>query len=254
MNTILALAANTYKEAIRDKVLYIIIFFALAFIASSLLLYDLSMRQDVKIIKDMGLGSISAFGTIITLFLGSNMLFKEIDKKTIYNILSKPIKRSHFIFGKFFGLAFVLLLISAGLAFVFWGVMTLKGEAFSSMFLISIFLSYLKLLFLTSFVIFFSTFTSPILTMFLSIGVFIIGHITEHLKSVANGLENESMAKILDAAYYLLPNFNINNIQNSVVYNIDVDIQYIIIGIGYTLLYTLLILMLSAHIFNKKEF
>jgi len=254
MKALVAVVKNTFKEAIRDRVMYVIVIFGVVLVVASLLLYDLSLRQDIKMIKDFGLASISLFGIIVTLFLGSNMVFKEIDKKTIYLVLSKPIKRYMFLIGKFLGLSLVLLCITAFLTIIFYAVLMVRGESLSSLFLLSIFFSYLEMLFLNSFVIFFSTFASPILATFLSIGVFILGHTVDSLLWIVEKTESIFVERFCTALYYVLPNFELLNFKNQVVYGISISLKHGLFVFGYAVFYIIFILFVSSRVFQKKEF
>jgi len=251
---VLTIAKNTLKEVLRDKILYIILFFALAMMAFSTLLYELSMKQDVRIIKDLGLGMISMFGIIITLFIGSSMLYKEIDKKTIYLVLSKPVKRSSFLLGKFIGLAIVLLLITLGLTASFFIILYIRDIPFNYLFLIAIFFTYLELLFLVSVTIFFSTFTSPIITIFSTLVVFLTGRsvtaIFVYIAKISSGMTQT----ILKGLFYLVPNLEHVNIINQVVYGVPVSLKQGSLVIGYIVLYTFFLLFISQITFEKKDF
>ena len=118
MNEILVIALNTFREARRDRILYSLILFALLVIASSLVFSTISAEQYNKIVKDFGLASISIFGVMISIFLGTGLVYKEIEKKTVYNIFSKPVERYQFILGKYLGLAITVLVITASMALI----------------------------------------------------------------------------------------------------------------------------------------
>jgi len=211
------IAKNTLKEAIRDKILYIILFFALGMMGFSTMLYYLSMQQDVKIMKDIGLGMISIFGIIITIFVGSNMLFKEVDKKTIYTVMSKPINRTTFLFGKFLGLSSVLLIVTLGLTLAFFIVLTSRGVPFELLFLQSIFFSYMEMIFVISVTIFFSTITSPIITTFSTLAVFLVGRSTEAIFIFIGKLDAGIGQDVLMGLFYLIPNLESVNLINQAV-------------------------------------
>jgi len=253
MKTI-TIARNTVKEAIRDKILYIILIFAFGMMGFSTLLYYLSMRQDVKIMKDIGLGMISLFGIIITLFIGSSMLFKEIDKKTIYTVLSKPLNRTTFIIGKFIGLCTVLLIITASLTISFFLVLFLKDVPFELIFLESILFSYLEMVFIIAVTIFFSTLTSPIITTFCTLVVYLVGHSIEAIKIYIDKLDPGIMQKIMDFVFYFVPNLEATNLKNQVVYGESIGYHQGIMVVGYVIVYTLLLLYISSITFKHKDF
>jgi len=250
----ITIAKNTIKEVLRAQVLYLIIFLALGMMAFSTVLYYLSMRQDVKIMKDVGLGMISIFGVIITIFIGSSMLFKEIDKKTIYTVLSKPVDRNTFLIGKFLGLSSVLFIITAGLTLAFYLILLLKDVPFDSLFLLSILFSYFEMIFLTAVTIFFSTLTSPIITIFSTLVIFLVGHSVDSINSFISKLDSGFASYVLKGIFYLLPNLEALNLKNQVVYNVGLDPNYALLIVLYVFIYIALLLFISSITFKNKDF
>jgi ABC-type transport system involved in multi-copper enzyme maturation permease subunit len=104
MKTLFALTKNTFRETIRDRILLVIVFFGVILIIATQLLSELSVRQDEKVLLDLGLGLIDIFGMLVTIFVGTQLIFREVDKRTIFVVLSKPVSRSSFLISKFFGL------------------------------------------------------------------------------------------------------------------------------------------------------
>ncbi|HEC21048.1 MAG TPA: ABC transporter permease [Candidatus Peregrinibacteria bacterium] len=253
MNTILVLAKNTFREAIRDRVMYIILFFAALMILSTFLLGTISLGQEAKITQDIGLSAISIFGVIITIFIGSRLLFKEIDRHTIYTILSKPVTRTQFILGKFIGLGLVLLVVTLIMALVFLGIVWIQGTGFKFILLQAIFLSYLEFLLLLALAIFFSTFTSPLVTTFCTFLLFIIGHMTEDLLVFAEQSQSIVFQKIINTIYYIVPNLENFNLKNEIVYNLGYSLGKFGLVLLYFLLFTGLILFFAGLIFKKQE-
>ena len=159
-----AIALNTFKETIRDRILFLLLFFAAVFIVFSRLLALLTVGDRVKIIKDVGLSSISLFGVLMAILMGTGLVYKEIDKKTIYTLLSKPIHRYQFILGKFFGLVLTLSLMLLLMSLVYLIVVFLHTFQIEWKMLIAIFFIFVELLLITSVAILFSCFctmTSP---------------------------------------------------------------------------------------------
>ena len=159
-----AIALNTFKEAVRNKIFYLLIAFGVFFAMSSKLISLLTIGNETKVLKDVGLASIHFFSVLIAIFTGINLVYKEIEKKTIYNILSKPISRSSFIIGKFFGLAFTLLVALVSMAVIFFFFLFISTGELDTRVLIFFFLLYMELLIITAISLLFSSFSTPILS------------------------------------------------------------------------------------------
>lgn len=254
------LALNTLKETIRDKVLYVILIFALIMISSGLLLSFLSLNQQSKIVMDLGLSSISIFGLILTVFVGTSLVSKEIDKKTIYLLISKPIRRSGFIFGKFLGLSITLLIIMVAMAITFyavlWYTLSLTHESIwtfvpnSAMALILI---YLEMMLLTASAIFFSTFASPVMSAMFTLGVYIIGHMSNDLLSLGEMSGQAFFSQFTQLIFYILPDLERLNLKN-VLMSQPVSMEIFGSSLAYGLSYIAALLILSMVIFEGKEF
>jgi ABC-type transport system involved in multi-copper enzyme maturation permease subunit len=251
---IYTIAKNTLREAIRDKILYIILFFALGMMGFSTMLYYLSMQQDVKIMKDIGLGMISIFGIIVTIFVGSNMLYKEVDKKTIYTVLSKPVDRTSFIIGKFIGLSTVLFLVTFGLTIAFYLVLLIKDVPFEVIFLEAILFSYFEMLFMISVTIFFSTLTSPIITTFSTLAVFLTGRSTDAIHLFISKMEEGLGQDVMMGIFYMIPNLESVNLINQVVYGESIGLKLGAITFVYIFLYIFLLIFISTITFQRKDF
>lgn len=252
MSGLWALARNTFRETIRDRILYVLVVFALLMIGSSLLFGTLTISQDTKIVLDLGLGAIEIFGVAIAIFVGTSMIYKEIDKRTVYVVITKPIARSTFLLGKFLGLAMTLsvLLLLMGLGFA--GLALFKG-GFNSQLLVSIGLIGIELLLLVAMTVFFSTFASPIMSMVFTFCLYLIGHNTETLRSLAHKA-GPVLRAVIDGLYYLLPNLSTFDAKNLAVYGEAIPAWRIMWALAYGLAYTIALLATSAAIFERREF
>jgi len=253
MNKILGLALNTFRETIRDRILYAIVVFALLMIAGTLFLGTLTIGQDLKILLDVGLAAIELFGVAIAIFVGTSLLHKELDKRTVFTVLTKPVSRWQFILGKFLGLSatlgiLLLLMGSAFLGLVLWKAGSLPPGLVGTIGLIGI-----QLALLVAVSLFFSTFTSPVLSMVLTFCLYFIGHNSEnlHLLSQKAGPAARMAA---DALYYALPNLSVFDLKNAVVYGATVSGGQWIGAIAYGSLYTAALLAIAGGIFERREF
>lgn len=256
----LPLARNTLRETIRDKILYVILLFALLMIASSILLSFLSLNQQDKIVFDLGLSAISIFGLIITVFVGTNLVSKEIDKKTIYLILSKPIRRGDFILGKFLGLSLTLgvIILAMGAAFftVLWYTMSLTDSDFMAWLpnaSMALALIYIEMLLLTAAAIFFSTFSTPVMSAMFTLGLYMIGHMSNDMLNFGKLTGQESLNRVVEAVFYVVPDLERLNLKNVLV-NEVVSPEVFASSLSYGLLYIAGLLLLSMMIFEGREF
>jgi Cu-processing system permease protein len=253
--SIIPIAYNTYKESVRDKILYVILLFSVFMTGTSFFLSALSLGQNNKIVVDLGLASINIFGVLITLFVGTSLLYKEIDKKTIYLLLSKPLRRSDFIIGKHLGLSLTLFVVVSLMTVFFYGIILVTGAPVIIEYLWAILLSYMELVVLIAVALVFSTISPPIMSSLYTLAIYIIGHFSNDLVAFGKMTQNETIVTITKAIYYILPDLEKFNVKNLVVYSAD-KINYDLItgSIGYGLLYTFMLLSLAVLSFELKDF
>jgi Cu-processing system permease protein len=253
------LALNTLREAIRDKILYVILLFSFILMASGILLTTLSLNQENKIVMDMGLSSISIFGLIITVFVGTNLLSKEIDKKTIYLLLSKPMHRAEFILGKFLGLAFTLFIITVSMAAAFYAVLWYTAGGLGGIMPIfeasaeALFLIYIEMLLLTALAIFFSTFATPIMCVIFTLGAYTVGHMSNDIVAFGKISHNPLIEQVSQFLFYVLPDLERLNLKSHLM-TAPVSGEVLGGSVAYGLMYILALLLLSMAIFDFKEF
>lgn len=253
--SIKAIALNTFKEAIRDRILYTLLVFAMLMIVSSVLLGELTVGGRIKIIKDTGLASISIFGMLISVFIGIGLISKELERRTLYTVITKPVSRSLFIFAKFLGLALVLLvevlIMAAGLlvlVFIIEGIVEL-------VLLKAVFLIYLELLIITAIAVFFSCFSSsPALSGIFCLGLYVIGHLSSDIKEFSEKAGGVLIKFTGKAIYYLLPNLENFNIKSEVVLGSYISWKYLLLAFGYAFIYTAIVLTAAVMIFQRKDF
>lgn len=253
MNNILAIAKNSFKETIRDRILYVIVIFAALMIVASLLAGSISMEQDAKVVQDFGLSSIFLFSILMAVFIGTNLVHKEIDKRTIFLIFSKPIKKSQFILGKFAGLGATMAVILAFMALVFMILVRIKTGSFHPLLLEAILLNYFEVLFIIALTIVFSSFTAPLASAVYTILFFLVGHSATTVKTIASTAD-PFLKYVLQAVYYIFPNLEKFNIRNTVTYNIGFTVPQIGWNILYAAVYIALLLYLANLILRRQEY
>ena len=219
MPVILQIALQVFKESVRDKVLYNLVVFAVLLIAASYLIGQLTAGQEIKIIKDLGLGATQLFGLLIAVFIGIGRVSREIERRSIYSLLAKPVRRHELILGKYAGLVLTLVVNISVMAVALYAVLgymswveseefrqSWEAPAIDPALLLAIFLIFAQLMLVTAIALFFSTFSSPILTAVLTFGLFAIGHFNTDLRNFENVVDSRAAAYLARALYYLLPN------------------------------------------------
>ncbi len=256
MSKIKAIALNTYREAIRNKILYTSILFLFIILGISSILGSFTMGETRRFVIDFGLSGMELFGVIIAIVIGTSMLYNEIQRRTIYTVLSRPIRRWEFILGKFLGLGMAILVLET-IMFVIVSIflVIVKGSP-NLLFLAGGLYILLTILMTISLSIFFSTFSSPLLSGFFTAIFYFVGESLEEIRVLFTmKLINSQFAKgVINFVYYLLPNFGNLNIKNAVVHNVPLPEGYILNSIAYALGYILFLLTLSTLLFEKKEF
>jgi len=253
MNTILLIAANTFKETIRNKVLYNIIFFAIAIILLSISFGEWSVFARVQVMEDFGLATMSIAGLLLAVFIGVGMLGREIATKTVYNILVKPVERYHFIFGKFLGLFGTLLLNFAIISAVFWVALLYMGGGASASLLAAVVLLLVELAVIVSVSILFSAMTTPTLAAIFTLGFYIIGHYNDMLDIDFMKQQNPIWGFILKSIYYLIPNLEHFNVRARVIYGQGVGWDVVGWAALYGALFTALFLLFASLQLNRKD-
>jgi ABC-type transport system involved in multi-copper enzyme maturation permease subunit len=263
MYKILIIAYNTFRDAIRDKILYNLLIFALIIILGGYLLSTLTLGEQGKIILDLGLGSMNLFGVLIAIFVGIGLVNKEIERKTIYTIVSKPVARYQFLIGKYIGLVMtlfvnlVIMVVGFYCSFYLqktgWLFLHAPEVHLSFGFYQAIFLIFIELMIITGVAIFFSTFTTTTLAAIFTLFIYVIGHLIGTVKELGAKLDPFSKG-LLETVYYLLPNLEKFNIKTEVVHNISISMNYILMSTLYGILYITILLMSASLIFQKRDF
>ena len=250
----LNIAKNTFKEIVRNRFLYLILFFAFVFILFSLALWALTLGEAEKVIVDFGLGMIEIFGLIWVLFVGSQLLFKEVEWKTIFLILSKPIKRQDFILGKFFGFSGAITLIVVFQAILFLLILLLKDIEITSLILWSLFFTLLKLEILLSIVFFFSTFMSNIMTIMVSLMVYLISHNFSLLLDIFYKFQDSLILQFIRIVQIAFPPMQALNTKDVIGSFNDFSYSFFLYNWIYAFLYITIILFFTVQIFSRKTF
>ncbi len=258
-----AIALNTFRETVRDRIIYALIFFAAIVTVLGIVLGSLSVGQDIRILKDIGLAAISFIGGIIAVFAGTNLVYKELERRTIYIIFSKPVSGWQFVLGKYIGLCLcVFVMVVAMGAFLSIIVTAISGNLAGASFFDQIkeitqelSLIYLELLFVTALATFFSTFSTPVLSVLFTLAIWLAGHLGESLLELGKLTQNQLVAQILSIIFYCLPDFaGLTRIRGHLLYGTAPGTEVLTYLVTYVLAYVLMLLVLAAIVTERKEF
>lgn len=253
---ILSIAANTFRETIRNKILYAILAFALLVIGLTNFLADLSVGELSRIIVDIGLACIHVFGVIAAVFIGITLISNELERKTVYVILSKAVPRWEFVVGKALGLAATLALTTFLMAVVLFAVHA--GYRHGGKVEPGIFIAaggvFMELVLLVCLASLFSTFTTPVLSAIFTLSMFLIGHVTGDLILFGDRSSSDSVRWVARGLFYLLPNLELFNWKNEVAYGAVRSPAVLFPALGYLLAYGGGVLSLACLLFSRKDF
>ena len=257
-----AIGLNTFREAVRNKVLAVLVMFAVALMAFSLVLGQLSLHEEIRIIKDLGLAGISIFGVVIALFLGVNLLSKELDRKTVYAIIPKPLHRHEFLLGKYLGLVVTMVALVVLMSAVLAGFLLTQGGTHGVLMVRAEVLILLELLLLMAVAMLFSSFSSPWLSAMFAGSLWVIGRNTAELEAFATGkLEDSAGGTLLGVLLDLLPDFRMffvsgANFDQTVVsvHESFVSWGYVGSAAAYAGAYGGLCLLIAVLLFRRRDF
>jgi ABC-type transport system involved in multi-copper enzyme maturation permease subunit len=252
-----AIARNTFREAVRDRVLYNLVLFVLLLTAAAIFIGELSGGQERKIIVDLGLSAMLLFGVFIAIFVGVGLVYKEIERRTIYAIFSKPVGRGEFLVGKYLGLCLTLLVnvvvmglgVCLALAYVKKGWDPLILTIWPAVLMI-----YMELMLITALALLFSSFSSPALSALLTFCIFIIGHFSADLKSLATSMGNTGARVLFGGLYYLLPNLSNYSFITPAAHGRAPAPGFVLSTGLYAVVYIAVILAVATLVFSRRNF
>jgi ABC-type transport system involved in multi-copper enzyme maturation permease subunit len=261
-------AWHVFKEGARDRVLFTVVGFAVLLFGASLLLGQLTAGQDLKIIKDLGLAVIEVSGVLMSVLIGVGLVAREIDKRSIFGLLARPVRRWEFILGKYLGLLMTLagnvavmtVALYAVLAWMQWTAVPMvraswEAPALDPAILVAVVLVLMELAVLTAVALFFSTFSSSALwsTLF-SLGVFVAGQFSGELRGLASVLHSGAAGSVGTVLGLVLPSFSAFDVKSQVVHGLPVPLEFLGMTLAYGALYAAAVLTATIAIFNRRDF
>jgi len=260
-------ALNVFRESVRDKVLYNLVFFAILLMGASYLIGQLTAGQDVKIIKDLGLAATSIFGLFIAVFIGIGLVSKEVEKRSIYSLLAKPIERHHLVVGKYLGLVLTLAVNLGVMAIALFVVLAYlryvadpnaaagwDRPALDPRLLEAFLDTFFELAIVTAIAVFFSTFSTPILSAAFTFGFFVAGRFSADLRNFNEVVTSPVSSALTTAIYWMLPNLSQFDVRAQVVHGVPVSATYMAMSGAYALLYITAMIVAATAVFARRDF
>jgi ABC-type transport system involved in multi-copper enzyme maturation permease subunit len=267
MRVVGVIAVNVFRESVRDKVLYNLVVFAIGLMAASLLIGQLTAGQDVKIIKDLGLAASSIFGLFIAVFIGIGLVSKEVDRRSIYSLLSKPIERHQLVIGKYAGLMLTLAVNLSMMAVALYVVLAYMAwmappnaaagwdrPALDPDLLKAFVLMFGELAIVTAIALFFSTFSTPMLSAAFTFALFIAGRFSTDLRNFNQVTDAPFANALAQAVYWVLPNLSSFDVRAQVVHGQPVTLSFIAFGAGYAAAYIGALILAATLVFARRDF
>ncbi len=252
---VLAIAINTFRETFRDRILWSALVVALVIIAFSLFVGSISLGQEARMVVDFGVAAIYVLQIFIAIFIGSMLIYKEMERKTFYLIIPKPLRREEIIAGKCIGLSATVLTVTALSTLALFTVLFVEGvHGFYLPILLSIAYTTAESVLLILLSILFSGLTSPILSAVYTTAFYLIGHSSETLRAIIAATDSTFTKGVLQTAYYILPNLEKFNIRNEIVYGTHPDVRSIALVAIYFVCYAIFLFLLARAMLERKEF
>src|SRR5271167_4452136 len=255
MRNVWTVAANTFREAVRDRVLYNLVFFALLMMGAAILVGQISIGVEQTVIVSLGLTAISVIGIFIAVFIGVGLVSKEMDKRTLYALLAKPVERWEFLLGKYAGLVMTLAVntaaMTAGLYVALW---TVKHplEKSDGYLLVAVYLILLKLALIVALAMLFSCFTTPFLAILFTAGIYVAGVFAADLRQMKVVKLDAATVKMLRVISYALPNFENFNVMGAVAHGRPVPGLLVWNATLYAMLYGAIVLAIASAVFSRR--
>jgi ABC-type transport system involved in multi-copper enzyme maturation permease subunit len=256
MSRVAVVALNTFREAVRDRVLYNLVFFALLMIAAAILVGQISVGIEQEVILTLGLSAISVIGLLIAVFIGVGLVSKEMDKRTLYALLAKPLYRWQFLLGKFFGLLLTLFVnliaMSVGL---FAAMLYVKRSLIRSdaEILIAVYFILLKLALVVALALLFSCYTTQLLSILFTAGLYVSGLFVKEMRTMHNEMTSQALTVFLRWLSYALPNFENFDVMGAAAHGRAIPGSLVLQNTGYALLYCAIVLALASAVFSRKN-
>jgi Cu-processing system permease protein len=247
-------AGNTFREAARNKLLYNLLIFGVLMILSAIVLADLHLGYRMRIYRDVGLSAIALFGTLIAIFVGINLVHRELSQKTVYTMLAKPVRRWEFLVGKYTGLLSVLAVEIAVMGACFFSMLWLQDSPMTAGLVWAVFLIFCELALVTAVAMFFSSFTTPYLAGMFTVAIWMIGHLLADLRVFGASSEVPGMAALTELLYWSLPNLDRLDVKADAAAGRAISAARVGGAVLFAALYSTALLLCAVLLFRRRDF
>ncbi|MGQ9844007.1 MAG: ABC transporter permease [Spirochaetota bacterium] len=254
MSKIFAVLENTFKESLRQKIMLLLVIFSVLLIIVSLFLEPFALGESPKLLRDFGLAVSSLFGVLVVIIIGSTLIHKDIEKRTIYTVIVKPIRRSEIILGKFLGLFLLIALLMSAMTVIHQIVIFIYEGTFDFNILLALPFSLLEIMVILGILLMFSSFSSATLTSIMGVIFYVIGHSANDLKLFADTTKVNTVKYLAYVFYYILPNLENFNLRLELVHKLPLVTDQLIFSMCYGFIYTIFLIYLAILIFERREF
>jgi ABC-type transport system involved in multi-copper enzyme maturation permease subunit len=251
---VVVIAWNMFRENLRDRILYNLLLFAVLLMGASTLLADLTILEHDKIVTDMGLAAINLVGVIIAIFVGIGLVSREIERRTVYTVIARPISRAQFVVGKYLGLVTTLLVNVTVMLAVYLATLWIFRAPVHWALVQAVQLIVIELMVVTAIALFFSTFSSATLSAILTIGLYVIGHLATDLRGLAQKSQSGTVKAVVSAVYYLCPNLDMLDMKGPAARGMTIPLSYELLATAYGLLYAGMLMVAACFIFQRRDF
>lgn len=254
MSKIFAVLENTFKESLRQKIMLLLVIFSVLLIIVSLFLEPFALGESPKLLRDFGLAVSSLFGVLVVIIIGSALIHKDIEKRTIYTVIVKPVRRSEIILGKFLGLFLLIALLMTAMTVIHQIVIFIYEGTFDFDILLALPFSLLEIMVILGILLLFSSFSSATLSSIMGVIFYVIGHSANDLKLFADTTKVNTLKYLAYGLYYILPNLANFNLRMELVHKLTLYPDQLLFSICYGLVYTIFLLYIAIIIFERREF
>jgi ABC-type transport system involved in multi-copper enzyme maturation permease subunit len=251
---IVVIAVNTFREHLRDRILYTLLLFAVLLTGASTLLADLTILEQHKIITDMGLAAIDLVGVIMAILIGIGLVSREIERRTLYTVLARPISRAQFVLGKYLGIVMTLLVNVTIMLATYLATLWLVGAPLRWALFQAVQLMVMKLLVIAAIALCCSTLSSATVSAIVTIGLVVLGHLATDLRGLAQKSRSETVKAVVTFVSYLCPNLDLLDLKGPAARGIPAPLSYDLLASAYGLMYTAMLVVGACLLFNRRDF
>jgi ABC-type transport system involved in multi-copper enzyme maturation permease subunit len=252
LERVLAIAGNGVRQAVRDKALVMLAAFCAILVLGSVVVSSLTVGERTRIVVDLGLSVISILTTLTAVLVSIGQVAREIERRTVDTILSKPVARWELLLGRFLGMAATLAIMVAVMGALHAAVLAVLG-GLDPQLPHALFLGWVEAVLVSALALFFSTFTTSMPSVFITLGFVVIGHASWSLALMARSLQSRALQELLHVLYVVLPNLELMNVRDQVAWDVAVSGRYVAWATLYGLAYSGLLIVLGAAILSRRD-